>query len=273
MASGYLTYNRSLIHYHRYGKGPRLLFCLHGYAQTVASFAFLEPVLGELFTIVVPELPYHGETKWNEERALLPGDVVSWIRTEMLALNINTCTLMGYSIGARVAISVAEKIPANIDQLIVAAPDVLPINRWYTLATKTRIGSLLFALTMKHPAGLRFLVKTAAAVWPPAKRKLRFALWQISTQEKRNQLHAVWMNLRYFRPNWVALRSLLIRNRIETVIITGMQDEIVSPRAAQKMAYSIEGLCIQVPLQAGHHFMNERFVDKISAPLLLFRKV
>ena len=66
MHTEYIPWGSSRIAYTRWGTGGKLLFCLHGYGETGAGFAFLETALGDEYTILAIDMPFHGGTDWKE---------------------------------------------------------------------------------------------------------------------------------------------------------------------------------------------------------------
>jgi pimeloyl-ACP methyl ester carboxylesterase len=66
MKSDQLLFGRSCIHYIQYGYGPGLIFCFHGYGENAVSFAIFEEILGDRFTLIAIDFPFHGKTDWQE---------------------------------------------------------------------------------------------------------------------------------------------------------------------------------------------------------------
>jgi len=102
------------------------------------------------------DLPFHGDTQWNDGLNFDTNDLLLIIEKILYENNKQPgitiqFALMGYSLGARVALSIYEKIPSQVEKIILLAPDGLKVNFWYWLSTQTRIGNQLFAFTMKHP--------------------------------------------------------------------------------------------------------------------------
>lgn len=93
-----------------WGRGETRAVFLHGFAGSGASFAHLEPLLGDLLSAHCVELPGHGSTppaRWDETveavGELLDGRTV----------------LVGYSQGARLALAVAARFPQRVERLVL----------------------------------------------------------------------------------------------------------------------------------------------------------
>src|SRR5215831_16075234 len=148
-------YKNSEIGYQLFGKGPRPVICFHGYGEDTESFLFLEKYLGDEFSLIAFDLPFHGKTNWQEKN-FSQDDLLTLIK-ELLILNgfdykTSQLTLLAFSLGGRVALNVYELMPSSITRLVLLAPDGMKVNFWYWLSTQTFIGKSLFSFTMKNPA-------------------------------------------------------------------------------------------------------------------------
>jgi pimeloyl-ACP methyl ester carboxylesterase len=90
--------------------------------------------------------------------------IVELILEQVLKSNVNTSlsqqlTLLGFSLGARIALTLYEANPEKVERLVLLAPDGLKVNFWYWLATQTWIGNKLFACTMQHPGWFLLFLK------------------------------------------------------------------------------------------------------------------
>lgn len=98
--------------------GPRVL-CLHGWLDNAASF---EPLAARLpgFRIVALDLPGHGYSAHRE-----PGntyafiDAVAAVAAARDALGWERCVLLGHSLGAGIAASLAGAQPSRADALVL----------------------------------------------------------------------------------------------------------------------------------------------------------
>src|SRR5688572_6747511 len=152
-----LTYKNSQVSYYRFGAGPRLVICFHGYAEEARLYSFLENHAADQFTFYSIDLPFHGKTKWNEGLNFSHTDLQQIVRIILLEANGQHKTrnekliLLGFSLGGRIALSFYQAQPENIEKIILLAPDGLIVNFWYWLATQTRAGNKLFSFSMKYP--------------------------------------------------------------------------------------------------------------------------
>src|SRR5215471_4550656 len=99
-----LPYQDHIIHYERFGTGPELLFCLHGYGECGAEFAALGEGLGQYYTLLCPDLPLQGQTTWKTE-TFSPENLLGILKliAAKEGLDDQQFHLAGYSMGGRLA--------------------------------------------------------------------------------------------------------------------------------------------------------------------------
>ena len=58
------------------GTGNKLLLCFHGYGEDAYSFSFLEKHLGETYSLIVIDFPFHGKTVWKDGLLFTANDLL-----------------------------------------------------------------------------------------------------------------------------------------------------------------------------------------------------
>lgn len=120
---------------HACGKlGNPLVILLHGFMQTGASWAQIAPQL-EGYHVLAPDLLGHGKTPFS------PGDelsleayveqvntLVAWARKNDLTGRTQSVSLVGYSLGGRIAALYASRYPENVSALILESAGLGPKN-------------------------------------------------------------------------------------------------------------------------------------------------
>jgi 2-succinyl-6-hydroxy-2,4-cyclohexadiene-1-carboxylate synthase len=96
------------------------LVLLHGFTQTGRSWARVREALGERYRCFAPDLPGHGD---SEARRPASFDAVA---AYVGALKPERFALCGYSMGGRLALDVALRMPARIGRLVLvgASPGI-----------------------------------------------------------------------------------------------------------------------------------------------------
>jgi pimeloyl-ACP methyl ester carboxylesterase/putative sterol carrier protein len=103
-----------------FGQGPPVVL-LHGLAATKLSYLPLLPALAERYRVIVPDLPGHGESSKPRSR-YTPGYFARVIRAVLDRLDIDQASVMGNSMGGRIALEVATAFPSRVSSLILLDP-------------------------------------------------------------------------------------------------------------------------------------------------------
>ena len=106
MKTSYIRYKQSDIAFATAGNGEKILCCFHGFGETGRSFTHLTHEVGKIYTIIAVDLPFHGETRWNEGLLMQPADLTNILDLIFAALYImpekkQRYSLLGYSLGGR----------------------------------------------------------------------------------------------------------------------------------------------------------------------------
>jgi pimeloyl-ACP methyl ester carboxylesterase len=269
-----ITYKSSRIKYIRFGDGPREIFCFHGYGEDGSSFSFLEKYAGSQYTFFAMDLPFHGDTQWNDGLSFTTNDLLLIIE-KILAENnkqsvIDTVpfTLMGYSLGGRIALSLYEKVPSRIEKIILLAPDGLKVNFWYWLSTQTWIGNKLFAFTMKHPRWFFGFLKMLNKLKLVNASIFKFVNYYIGDENIRQLLYNRWTSLRKLKPNLRSIKLSIQHNNTPLRLIYGKHDRIIRPGRGEKFMQGIEKNSNLLVIHSGHKVLEEKHAQEILPALL-----
>lgn len=269
MHTEFVNFRSSRVHYRRWGTGDQLLFCFHGYGESADTFAFLEAAIGGDFTILAPDMPFHGQTEWKEGCRLEPEDLLHMLGEMAAGLPGigGRWWLMGYSMGGRVALSLLEKVPAKIGKLILLAPDGLRLNPWYWLATQTWAGNHFFRWTMRHP-GWFFSFLRIGDKWGLVNQSVyKFTVHYIGNEAARQELYTRWTTLRGFRPGRRVIRAIIRQQEIPVRLLFGRYDRIIRWESGERFRQAVGPWCRLVTLPMGHHLLQPGNGEAILALL------
>jgi pimeloyl-ACP methyl ester carboxylesterase len=241
------------------GRGDDFLVAFHGYGQDSSWFENIEELLGDKYTILAIDLAYHG-TQADLPKSIVfdKGYALEWL-TEIKALNNNSkLGFIGYSIGARVALSIASWFPETISEIYLFAPDGMPVSRTYKLLTGTWLGAKLFRGFIKKPGfafGLIGLGKTTKIL---PKKVAEFFRNEISTSNKRQQLFDTWMTYRKALPNYSILAKRIKDKHLPITCILGKQDRVIPLKTTRSFAMkSLPGIEL-IELELGHNLLSDK---------------
>jgi pimeloyl-ACP methyl ester carboxylesterase len=267
MQSFFLSYKSSRIHYLQGGHGNKLLLCFHGYGKTADSFAFLETSLAHEFTLLAIDLPFHGRTEWNEGLSFDTTDLLAIIgemdRLEITGQRDSKISLLGFSLGGRIALSLLEKIPGRIGKMVLLAPDGLKVNTWYWLATQNRPGNRIFHLTMKHPGWFFFILRMGHKLRLINPSVYKFTANYINNLTVREELYLRWTAMRRFRPGIAKVKSLIISREITVRLLYGQYDRIIRSGRGMEFRKGIQLYCGLSILAEGHQLLQTKHLGPI----------
>lgn len=273
MQSATICFRSSVIHFVHAGQGSKVVICFHGYGETGRSFEFLSPYLPpESYTIIAIDLPFHGQTQWKEGLNIAPSDFTQIIRLILEQLismgSTYQLTLMGFSLGGRVALSLYQEIPEQVEKLILMAPDGLKINCWYWLSTQTWAGNNFFAFTMKHPDWFFGFLKLLNKMRFVNASIFKFVNYYIGDKEVRRLLYQRWTTLRKLKPDLSRIKSLIRKNNIPVRLIYGKHDRIILSSVGEKFKKEMEEQCTLTVIHSGHQVLHEKHIAEILPALL-----
>lgn len=267
-------YKNSQVSYYRFGIGPQAAICFHGYGETGNSYAFLEKYLGDQYSFYAIELPFHGQTHWNEGLTFTHTDlqqitegILKLSDKEQRTTN-NKLVLIGFSLGGRIALSLYQSQPEKISRLILMAPDGLKINFWYWLSTQTWPGNKLFALTMKRPGWFFGLLKVLNKLKLVNASIFKFVNYYIGDPEARRLLYARWISLRKLKPNLNRIKSFAREKNTPVRLVYGKHDRIILSSVGERFKKGIEDQCEIKIIHSGHQVLHEKHVEELL-PILL----
>ncbi len=133
--------------YRMAGQGPAILL-IHGITSNSETWDRVFDTLAESHTVIAPDLIGHGESaKPRGDYSM--GAYASGLRDLLAALDIESATFVGHSLGGGIAMQMAYQFPERCDRLVLVSsgglgPDVSPMLRAATLPGSEFVIPLLF---------------------------------------------------------------------------------------------------------------------------------
>ncbi|MEL6832591.1 MAG: alpha/beta hydrolase [Bacteroidota bacterium] len=244
---------------HVFGHGKQLLIAIHGYDYDGTVYQSWATQLGEQYTICAPDLPFHGETQWDE-RQFTPPQIVALIRAIAEHQKATSFTLAGHSLGARILLCTAPGLWQSVDQYIFLAPAGIGsfdrvIPRWMQSIVE---GALA------RPFWLKTLVNLGARLGIVSNFRRRYAEVQLYPPGKRFRLFRTYnslVHLRTSRPDRVAYWK---QNTVKTQILLATQDRFVPNERIKAYFASVPEVSWQ-QLPGGHDLVHEASAKAILA--------
>ena len=265
MVSHFITFRQSTFHYRKYGNGPRLLFCFHGYGKEAESFDFLEERLGSMYTIIVLDAPFHGLTSWKHEMVVEPKFLMEVIE-QIIKLHQEVplkISLLGFSMGGRIALYLTQLMPDKIDRLVLIAPDGLHFNFLRWLLTGTMVGSKLLSYTVHNGNWALWVIGKAEQLKVIHKSMADFARFYMDDEPQRLLLYQRWISMKKFNPNSARIKMQVKKNTIQVRLMFGAFDRVIPIKGGTRFLNGIETFGTLQVVQAGHNLLGEIQAGKI----------
>ena len=264
-------HQRSAVSYLRFGRGATPVVCFHGYGEEAENFTFLEKYAGNQFTFLALDLPFHGQTDWQDGLPISVVELLSIVQG-ILAENGfaagSRFLLTGFSLGGRICLSLYEKAPELVEKMVLMAPDGLKVNFWYWLATQTRAGNRFFRFTMRKPGWFFGLLKGLNKLGLVNASIFKFVKHYIGDKEVRRLLYIRWTALCKLKPHLPMIKKEIRQQQTPVRLLYGRHDRIILSSVGEKFRKGIEEQCSITILHSGHQVLHEKHVQEILPALL-----
>jgi pimeloyl-ACP methyl ester carboxylesterase len=225
--------------YRTYGHGPVPVIAFHGFARTGEDFAFLAPFIGERCTLHAFDLPFHGDSPSPTDRVdrpIAPEELAAFFTAFADHLDAPRLTVMGYSLGGRIALSLLERMPARIAKGFLIAPDGLKHRPWYRGLAGSAIGRRIYAHFIDRPQVVHGLINTLRAVRLLGDRMHRFLIGQSDTREKRLLMRNIWLAFRTIEPSLSTVAANVRQHNIPLQLVFGDRDKVIRPEFGKALS-------------------------------------
>jgi pimeloyl-ACP methyl ester carboxylesterase len=265
--SGYIPVGNEKLHYLQSGTGKKVLLAFHGYGNNAAIFHPFDTYLNNEYTTLSFDLPHHGSSQWAENTPLTKRELVLLVEAVKEKFGVDKVSLLGYSMGGRVCLTIISLLPESIGKAALIATDGLSINFYYYFLTRTLIGIKLLRHVMLNPSiYLRVLNWLARLKLVHAKRH-KFAMQHIDSDQRRRFLIKVWYGMSRLIVPPAKIKAAITRHHIPVTIFMGEYDRILPPLLAQKFKKGTQTVQVRV-LKKGHRTFDSTNAGEIAQSLL-----
>ena len=214
--------------YIKIGNGTESALAFHGFGQDNGHYSPFETIYGEKYTMYCFNLPFHGDDTTSKTGTPATKEIVKEFFQDFLERNkITGFTIIGFSIGAKMALTLLELYPEKVQNLVLIAPDGFRINFWYRLGTGSAITRSAFKYFINHPEYFFRFSDSMASLGLVHPGVIRFAKSQMNTLEKREKVFYTWMFFRKLHLRKNRIVKLLIDHKIPVSVFLGKEDKII----------------------------------------------
>jgi len=266
-----LSYKNSTVSYYGFGSGSYPAICFHGFGEDGNLYSFLEKYAGADYTFYCIDLPFHGKTQWNEGLVFTHWDLLQIISIIFDKNGISAdepFSVLGFSLGGRIALSLYQAQPVRVKKIILFAPDGLKVNPWYWFATQTWMGNRIFAFSMNNPGWFIGFLKLTNRLGLVNASVFKFVNYYIGNKQARILLYQRWTTLRKLKPNLSRIKAFIRNYKTPTRLIYGKYDRIILPVRGEQFQKGIEEFCTLAVVDSGHQVVHENHVEQILPAIL-----
>lgn len=263
IVSGYINVGTESLHYLQAGSGNKLLLAFHGYGNEAAMFLPFADYLQD-YTIVSIDLPHHGKSSWTDNVHLDNNHIQQLAAYLLQQFGVGKLSLMGYSMGGRVCLKMAELIPDTIENIILLASDGLTFNTFYYFVTRTTPGRYLFRSFLSSPNRYMPVINWARKRNLIDASRHKFAMQYLHEEDERYFLLKVWPCMSLLLPDYKTLRTVFNQHSIKVCVYMGKYDKVIPLSLAQRFKETLNTAHIQLHiLDKGH-----ALIDKDTLPVI-----
>ncbi len=212
----------------KYGSGPIVWLAFHGIGQDSSCFEPFADRLAQTHTIYSIDLPFHGKSRnTNWPVVITSAYWQSLVSAFTSAHGIERFSVVGFSMGGRFALVTAPAFAAQIDEVLLLAPDGVTQDPWFNLATSTSVGRLLLRIFLNHTR--LFLALGRGLVWLGLLNAglLRFAEATLKTPDQRDQIYRSWTGFRTLRTDMSVFTQLMAAYGVRIRLFLGQYDAVL----------------------------------------------
>jgi len=256
-----------LLEYITFGSGDKPMFAFHGFSNSAEMFRVLEPSLGKKFTIYSFNLPYHGESIVDKETALHGIDTLQlqkYFKNFLWHIHHTYFSLLGYSIGGKLALKLIELFPDEVRSVLLFAPDGIKLSYWYRFVTGSMPGKWIYKRLMLHPARYMRIVNVFENLRLVNPQTAVFVRNSLDTHGKREMVYKTWMCMRNLDPDTRKIKNIINEKNLDFHLFFGKYDKVILPSIGKKFARGLRNKKSLHILDAGHQLVKEKINHELE---------
>lgn len=249
-----VTYAAGMLSLHclKTGNGKKVVLAFHGYGNDAALFSFLGH---EEYTILSFDLPFQGQSDTPPGSCLEKQDLLMLTKHIMNEYGVSKVSLLGFSLGARVCLCIAEQLPEAVRNMVLIAPDGIRHNYFYRFFTGTAPGHVLFKSFIRSGGTYLKLFSVLHRMALLNSYRYRFALQYIRTDASRKLLYDIWMATRKLNADLGRVKHEIGTRPIPVHILMGERDSVIPLRNARIFKGRNDHIHIHV-FHRGHNLLQ-----------------
>lgn len=260
-----IEFHHHTVHYHKSGRGPKVMLAFHGFGQEGSDLLPLADALADEYTTYSFDLFYHGKSYWNNKDEVMTkkfwSDFINYFRTSQ---NITRFSLCGFSLGGKFALATLEAHPDKTDELLLLAPDGVKTNMWYSLATYPIAFKSYFKSMIIKPHRFFNLLNIIKKTGLLDKGIAKFAATQMNTIKRRRRVYFAWVVFKELSFSMSKIGKVINSNSIKVKMYLGTHDKIITEKGMQNLLKYVNDYKLFI-IESGHNKLIENTAKHIHS--------
>ncbi len=256
------------LHYYKFGNGPKVMLCFHGYGMHGKQFSVMQEKFGNDYTFYGFDLFFHKETKLQDQSIKHLKKGIS--KVDFCKLMIDFCdeqeidrfSVISYSLGTHYASVLAEKESKRIDHLFILAPAFLKILPVLKVFSKNTVANLAFRKLFLSEHGIRIALNLCKNTRIIDAKSHGILKKEMATAELRYAFYANVTYLRYLQTKGDDLVEALNLNNVKCHFIFGQRDKMYPQHLADHLISRLN-FGSKTTLDEDHDMVNENLPSKL----------
>jgi pimeloyl-ACP methyl ester carboxylesterase len=259
-------YHDFSMEYFRWGSGPEIILCLHGFGRTGADFEVFVPLINEGQQLVALNLFGHGQSTWGSRQGTIGcAEWAGLVEAFIQHLGTEKVHLVAYSLGARMALSFLAHRPGMLKSVLLLAPDGLAIHPVYAFFARTWVGRWLSRQWLERPGLALSIISTAGRLGVLPRKVAHFAHSQLHTRERRELVYQTWTRLRLIhvpRKVWIHLPKT---HDVGFRMVFGKYDKVIPAKLGARVNRMLGHTRYYIEVPVGHKLLDPAVVKQLAA--------
>jgi pimeloyl-ACP methyl ester carboxylesterase len=244
------------------------VLALHGYSNNSSLFTELAAYLRPQCTTLAIDLPGHGHTRWEEDDALTYNALRNLVETICHDYNVGKISLLGFSLGGRVALSILKAIPERIHSLTLLAPDGLHTHPALSYTNNSWLGRFILRDVHKTPARYQRLLQLMHRRRVVTEGVYQFLQYHLNQTSLNSTFKISGLALRKLYPKPEQFRKVFASYPVPVHLIMGTEDPVIPIRHGTAFAARFPKQVQLHPVRKGHRLLTEEVFPLIKQTLI-----
>jgi esterase/lipase len=257
------------LNYNIYGAGNKVLIAFHGFTKDSTDFKIFETFLSKTYKIYALDLFYHGKTKFNAKKikSFSNLELKNIIEGFLKHINTNQFSVLGYSMGGKIALFTLQNFYSQIENSFLMAPDGLKMNFWNWWVTKTKTGKYTYGFTIKKPQLVYNIAKIGVTTKILPKKTEKFVELNFGRKGIRLKIYRVWQLYKNIEINTEKINSLAQKNNRKILVFGGHKDPVIQLKFLKEFTRKNPTFKL-IELKAGHDLFKEYLIEEICKEII-----